>query len=315
MTRRSPATKPSKAITARTPDDLVAAVPVLMGFTPEDSVAMLTLGANASFHARVDLPRDIRDWNAVIDMLLAPVLDYQVDQVAFVFYAAERALVRSLAARVVKSFEAAGVYVVDALHADGSRWYPVLPGLGKDSPGVPYDSATNPIALEAVVDGQVMFPSREALAASLLGDDESIAAVEARMSELPSLEGDQVIAEAAWVRGTLLTEVAQGGALGDDCCARVLRGLTDIRARDAAWVDMTRENAQAHVRLWTDIVRRTPTRFLAAPATLLAFAAWLSGHGALAWCALDRCREDQPHYPLAQLLARMLDAAVPPSAW
>ena len=78
---------------------------------------------------------------------------------------------------------------------------------------------------------------------------------------------------------------------------------------------MTRENANAHVTLWTDVVRRTPTRFFAAPATLLAFAAWLSGHGAFAWCALDRCRESEPNYALAELLARMLDGAVPPTAW
>ncbi len=217
---------------------------------------------------------------------------------------------------MVNRFEASGVQVLDALHADGSRWYPVLPGVGEASPGVPYDSSTNPIALQAVVDGQVTFASRAALAASLARRRRRrSSSVETQLGNLPVLEGHQVIAEAAWVRAALRTALNGDGTLGDDCCARVLRGLTDNLVRDASWVELTRENADAHVSLWTDIVRRTPTGFLAAPATLLAFAAWLSGHGALAWCALDRCREDEPHYPLAELLARMLDGAVPPTAW
>ena len=46
-----------------------------------------------------------------------------------------------------------------------------------------------------------------------------------------------------------------------------------------------------------------------------ALAAWLSGQGALAWCAIDRCRESDSDYGLAGLLAELLAHAVPPSAW
>ena len=42
--------------TARCPEDVLAVVPVLLGFVPEESVAMLTFGAPRVFHARVDLP-------------------------------------------------------------------------------------------------------------------------------------------------------------------------------------------------------------------------------------------------------------------
>ena len=47
-------------MTARCPEDLLAMVPVTLGFTPTDSVAMLTFGAVHPFHARVDLPSDDR---------------------------------------------------------------------------------------------------------------------------------------------------------------------------------------------------------------------------------------------------------------
>jgi hypothetical protein len=69
------------------------------------------------------------------------------------------------------------------------------------------------------------------------------------------------------------------------------------------------------VDLWRDVVRRAPLDLLAAPAALLGFAAWLSGDGALAWCAVDRCRQAEPGYSLAGLLADALAGAVPPSSW
>jgi hypothetical protein len=50
-------------------------------------------------------------------------------------------------------------------------------------------------------------------------------------------------------------------------------------------------------------------------AALLAFAAWLAGDGALAWCALDRCEEAEPGYRMAALLTHALAAALPPSSW
>ena len=50
-------------------------------------------------------------------------------------------------------------------------------------------------------------------------------------------------------------------------------------------------------------------------AGLLAFAAWLSGDGALAWCAVERCLAADPDHTLAHLVARALEQAVPPSEW
>ena len=50
-------------------------------------------------------------------------------------------------------------------------------------------------------------------------------------------------------------------------------------------------------------------------AALLAWAAWQSGDGALAWCALDRCDEVDPAYGLSALIAEALERAVPPSVW
>ncbi len=46
---------------------------------------------------------------------------------------------------------------------------------------------------------------------------------------------------------------------------------------------------------------------------MLGFAAWLSGEGALAWCAVERCLEGDPGDALAHNVAALLQNAVPPS--
>jgi hypothetical protein len=78
---------------------------------------------------------------------------------------------------------------------------------------------------------------------------------------------------------------------------------------------MSRETSPQHLRIWSGLLRRAPAAQVPAAAVLTAFAAWQSGHGALAWCALDRCFEVEPDQTLARGLAECLTRAVPPSAW
>ena len=66
------------------------------------------------------------------------------------------------------------------------------------------------------------------------------------------------------------------------------------------------------MRLWTDLVRRAPDGLVSGAAGVLAFAAWTQGDGALAWCAVDRCFEDEPDHSLGRLVAEALERATPP---
>jgi hypothetical protein len=63
------------------------------------------------------------------------------------------------------------------------------------------------------------------------------------------------------------------------------------------------------------VLRRTPADQVADAAAVAAFCAWQAGHGALAWCALDRCFSGEPDHRLGRCLAECLTRAVPPSAW
>jgi hypothetical protein len=70
---------------------------------------------------------------------------------------------------------------------------------------------------------------------------------------------------------------------------------------------------EAHLRLWTDVVRRVDPAYAPAPAALLAFVAWQSGNGALAGIAIGRALAADPGYSLALLLRDIVEAGVPPS--
>ena len=302
-------------MTARTPEDLLAVVPLVLGFHPEQSLVMLTFsGDRSAFHARVDLPAP-GDEAAVTEVLLSAATRNRVDRVAFVFYSGDAPAIFAWAPDLVAACSAEGIGVIDLIRTDGRRWFPLA--AGADHPGTPYDVSAHRFAAQGVFDGAVTHPTRLALAESLVGPTDDVAQVEssipAALARLPELQRP---AEARWVCDLLTAQVrGREVALGPDDVARLVVALLDVDLRDVAWTHMTRANAGSHIGFWSEVVRRTPDDFLAAPATLLAFASWLGGQGALAWCALDRARGVDPDYSLAGLLATTLEGAVPPTVW
>jgi hypothetical protein len=184
-----------------------------------------------------------------------------------------------------------------------------------------------------MVQGRVVHESRDALGDSLLPTDPdevervstALDAASERMlgaclplpagAERTAAARAQLVASGRWVQERVRRYLADGVPLDATDVGRMLTLLLAIEVRDVAWAEMTRDNARRHVDLWRDVVRRTPRDVLAAPATLLAFAAWLAGDGALSWCALDRAREADPDYSMATLVERALTCAVPPSSW
>jgi Domain of unknown function (DUF4192) len=287
-------------LTFRTPEDVLAAVPVLLGFEPSDSVVMLTFGGRETFHARVDLPPPT-EVDVGIDLLLQPAQEHGVAQVLFVVYTARPRYGARVLARLSEAFEAAGIRVVHALRADGRCWF-----VGR-GPGTRYDVTAHPFRARAVLDGQVVTRSRDELADRLRPVGEGVAAVEAELGSVSSYDGMEVTA-CSW-------RALAAGRFDDVDLAGVLQGIRDAGVRDAAWGSMTRDDAAALVELWTDAVQRSPEQYVGGPAAVLALAAWLAGNGALAWCAVDRCFEADPDNSLAELVGELLSRAVPPSSW
>ena len=305
---------PPTSLVASTPEDLLAMVPIVIGFAPSESVVMLTFAAEHCFHARVDLPARPDEVDDLVAALLEPARRNRVRRVVFVFYADEP----GRAARAWRGLRGgcrdAGIEVLEALRVDGRRWFPLLGGDRRIRElGVPYDISAHPFAAQAVVDGRVTHASREELASLLLPDPDRAAVVAELADDLP-VPAD-LRSEGVWVDGLVRAHTAARTTPSDAEVARLLRALMQRRLRDAAWSSLTRADAQRHVDLWVAVLRRTPTPYTPPVATLLGFAAWQSGHGALAWCAVDRCAEVDPDYTLMTYLASALTHALPPSSW
>jgi hypothetical protein len=196
--------------------------------------------------------------------------------------------------------------------------------------GVRFDVRASPAAAAMTVAGLVAYPDRAALAGTLApvtgaaarAMQRATTRARARAAKLVSLgtrggldPGTRLLTETGRraVRDFIASYRAGRPITAADQVAWLSVTLAHLPVRDDAWARMDPAHRDAHLRMWTDVVRRARPAYLAAPASLLAFTAWQSGEGALANIALDRALAADPRYSLAHLLRDILDAGVPPS--
>ncbi|MGO4256205.1 DUF4192 domain-containing protein [Marmoricola sp. RAF53] len=324
--------------TARNPTDLLAVVPFVLGFHPEDSVVLLTFGPGESFHARMDLPVVEHEQRQVARLLREVVGRHGAGRVALVLYTEDAGAAEAFAAVAVPPLLSAGVEVIDVIRTDGERFHHV----GEpDDGGTAYDLSSHPYTADQVLRGRVVHERRSALADSLVGaDDEDVAAVAAaadrtadRLIEVGKRPGTalgtpvgvrvplqvalagELRTEGRWLQRTLRRALAAPAEITSADAGRLLVLVALDSLREVAWAEIDRSGAGEHVELWRHLVRRAPRDLRPAPAALLAFSAWLRGEGALAWCALDRCFDVDPDDALGQHVAALLESATPPTVW
>ena len=318
-----PAPDPSTFV-ARTPTDLIAVVPAVLGFHPQDSVVLLTFGPpGGAFHARVDLPIASSEQEAVAEVLVDAVRANRVRRAAVLMYTDDVEVARAQSFVLVGRLLDQDVDVIEVLRVDDGRWFPV-PDDG--SHGTPYELETHPFTAQRVYEGQVVHRDREELADSLVGTNEEdaveVALAATRYADLAvsSREAREsscgfLRTEARWLQQRVRAWVGERRELDPGDAGRLLVLASLIPTRDVAWAEITRETSGPHVALWRELVRRSPRHLLPGASSLLAFAAWQHGDGALAWCAIDRCLEVDPDYSMAHCVAEVLTRAVPPTVW
>jgi hypothetical protein len=315
---------PTSALRFRIRDeaDVLALVPYTFGFHPEDSLVMLTLDAEGRpFQARVDLPDEPGDLLLVSEQLIPPAVLNNGRDAILVAYTDDECLAEAATGLLGHGLEQAGIEVVLRLRADGARWFPV----GTDEPdvraieGVPYDVRTHELTSRAVLDGRVTYRNRQELAGSLATGDwetaEQVSDAHAELPPLPLRDTKALAEEARRLAAVVRDAISEQRCPDPTATARLLRGIACRDVRDVVWCAITQESADAHVRLWRDVVRCCPEQLVAPAAGLLAFSAWLAGDGALAWCAVERSLCADPDHTLARLVGQALEGAVPPSTW
>ena len=315
--RRRRRQAPRKGLKVRRPDELLAIIPYLVGFHPDESiVAVFTRSGRVVLAARIDLPPESAgdELAAQIDYLANR---HEASELALVAYSAASLPAHRLLTRLMDRL---GRHkLVDVLYVGHGRWWS-LTCAGDCCPlnGTPFDLSSHPVSAAAVFAGLGTRANRQELAAFVSGPPDT---------ELPRLRGlaetlltelehlDDPSAAARLMASLVDTAVSDPGALNERHCLLLGLLVTDLRVRDLAWALISPDDAEEHVRLWGAVVAKAPPTRAAARLCLLGLAAWVCGAGALLNCCCERLAQVDPGYSLGRLLRDISAQALPPSLW
>jgi hypothetical protein len=311
--------------TLTSPHDLLAAIPFLIGYHPQDSLVLVALKDEAVGMAmRVDMPVGVSAEG--YDLLASHFLRDGADGAFIVAYVGagavdpENVLINTSAALV-----RAGIDIKESLIVCNNRFRSMIcsdltccPPEGSAIP----DLGSSRIAAEHVIAGHPMpFENEDGLVqsiAALPSSFESVWAdeVQAFWVSSDSEEVNELQRDGATAIIDLVGEYREGrGAEDRELAARVIGRLSDIQVRDFALGSHTDESADYYWAMWRDLLRIAPRGFVAPIACLFAAMAYERGEGALAHKGLDRGLGDDDQYSLAHLLRRVFTAGWPPQSF
>jgi len=303
-----------KQITLNGPLDVLAMVPAALGFHPQESAVLLGFGGVGSFHARVDLPPTLEHAGLVADALVPAAQRNGITEAVIVIYSSDPDLAGAVALTCLIGFLEAEIWVHQVMRAHaGLMWIGIEHIAGDCIPGTPYDVSAHPLIVERIFKGEVVHSDRGELAESLRPDPPAVA----RLAELlrpkrPQRPGADAL---TWLSARCHGFLVDQQPLSDLDAARVLAMLGHPEAAEGACAWLDRTQATVAIRMWTDLQRRAPETHRGAALGVLAFAAWLSGNGALAWCAIDIAMTLPQPPSLAEAVGQLLLNAVSPETW
>lgn len=157
-------------LSVRSPDELIAVIPHLLGFKPEESLAFLPTSSELPA-ARVDLPTAPHDrevvWSSIRDAYSRHA--QPGSSLAIVCVTADREMATGVGREFAARFDSIGIDTRVMLWADESR----RADLDTGDMGLQTETARERIAAATVLTGQAQpAANRDSLAESLVGDRE-----------------------------------------------------------------------------------------------------------------------------------------------
>ena len=311
--------------TLTSPHDLLAAIPFLIGYHPQNSLVLVALKDEAVGMAmRVDMPSDLQA--SGYDLLASHFLRDEVDGAFVVAYVGDGAVdPENVLINISAALVRAGIDIKESLIVRDNRFRSMLcsdliccPPEGSVVP----DLDSSRIAAEHVIAGHPMpFESVDGLVQSIAAVPSSFESVwqdevHAFWVSSDSEEMQELQRDGATAIIDLAGEYREGrGAEDRELAARVIGRLSDIQVRDFALGSHADESADYYWVMWRDLLRIAPRGFVAPVACLFAAMAYERGEGALAHKGLDRALGDDDQYSLAHLLRRVFTAGWPPQSF
>jgi Domain of unknown function (DUF4192) len=329
-----PADHRPQPVSIDSPAAMLAVIPHLLGFTPENSLIVVGgRGPRQRIEAtlRFDLPNPPGQATAkaIADHTVSVLTCQRFTTVVVIGYGLGE-LVTPLTRTLRRAITRSGLEVRDVLRVQDGRYWSYLCKNPACCPpeGVPFDTTTHPAGRIMAAIGRPILASREELAASIVPVTGPVAETMRQETDRAERIAARLLADATKAGSTVRPVVDRGlgavqAAIGiyrdggtiteASQFAWLALTLASLQVRDDAWARMDPTHREDHLRLWADVTRHAQPGYAAAPASLLAFTAWQGGNGALANVALDRALADTPGYSMALLLRDTIDAGAPPS--
>jgi hypothetical protein len=314
---RPPEVEARARLKVRRPDDLLAIVPYLIGFHPdEDLVAVFIKSGRVKLTTRTDIPPESAG-DELAEWIEALAKRERADALALIAYSAASLPANRLLTRLMDRLSQHEL--TDVLYVGHGRWWSLTCGEGCcPLTGTPYDLSSHPMSAAAVLAGLGVRANRRELEASISGPPEAElpGLVDAAQDLLAELEPFDSRAAAGELLVSIMdSAMADPSALDERNCLLLGLLVTDLYVRDSAWALIGHSDAEDHVRLWGSVVSRVPPVLAPAPLCLLGMAAWVSGHGALVNCCWERVSKVDPDYSMGKLLSGIGERGIPPSIW
>lgn len=290
--------------------DLLGVIPHLLGFHPDESLVIIVMdGAQVQVTARVDLT-DVATGGQVEMLIDRLLLRWPSATVWLVGYSASE----TDAWRVLQRAEDhAGEALAGEPLCVSAGHYRVGDASG---PRYRHDPTSTQSAAAATVHGLQARPNRAVLRAEVRVDPAMAAEAERHwvtaLDRLAGFDAHQLPDEMA--RALALHLNAPFGVPSVELAW--LAVLANVpAARDRALVAISRDDADAHVELWSRVVRACPYGTQQHALSLLGMAAWVSGNGALQSVCLEELEQQGADLALQGMLEKLNEGIVPPSYW
>jgi hypothetical protein len=308
------------------PGALIAALPAVLGFVPENSLVLVSVGGDELGSVmRVDLTEELVDR---VEHLVEVVAAAEPEAAIAVIVNEDGAhcprcneeyrqlcdaLTEALAEHDIELWAA---HVVDRV-ARGGRWH-CVDGCG--SGGTVDDPSASPLAAAAVLDGRRLYARRADLQAVVAVEDPARSAgladavrqratareVAHRADPAGCCRRDVENAMAAAAR------VAGGQSLSEAELAELGCALTDAEVRDTLYALAVSENAGEAESLWALLARTMTRPWRVEALVLLAFSAYARGDGPLAGVSLEAALRCEPDHRMAGMLDTALQSGLRP---
>jgi hypothetical protein len=261
----------------RSAEDLLGAVPFLIGFHPADSIVAVFTGSDK--HVRAVGRMDLDAPPAEIIAQFRAALGHTTSALVLVGYGSQPGSGRLDA--IIRGLRR-DVPIVGSFWVSANEYRCVWDGCRcSATQGVAFDPRATVSAATLVVHGETAAASRAEVVSELGADPDAQAAISAA-----------------------ITSDAQAAALAVLLC--------EPNPREQAWLSTDGQPWQR--QLWFDLTRRVPDSHAGPVATLAAWWAWRTGNEVLAGEALRRAMDCNPRTGLTPIVGKLITAHIDPAS-